>query len=272
MGGSNRQDDACGFWAGAKVLVGSHFCRAAEQHSFHPSIYPSTHHSPPTATNLPRPGITMSISKKTERVSRKTPQSTRAIQKSATTMRTAKRQHLQRTSKCAKLPASTSTSEASAHLEMARARAFQAGILPVAQFLAFSSAHPFNAPWTKPPPIFSERLYAAARKLMPEHVRQQLCPQEQDEQKARGGGKEHNSNTVSIPRGNSGRHGRDDACQSRSYRKSVVDVLFVISLLFLLFVQEWTSTCRHQIRSEFGPRELAHMHAASEVLVYTNKW
>lgn len=80
----------------------------------------------------------------------------------------------------------------SSHLEMARVRAFQAGVLSATQFIEFScarprpllppsNAHQINAPLLKPPPVFFERVYAAVGKPVPEHIREKLRREEEQE-------------------------------------------------------------------------------------------
>lgn len=177
---------------------------------------------------------------------------------------------VQRDSSHAERPRSHGGSSARAyrsdfHLELARARAFQAGILPVGQFVDFSyarhgallptssQANPAKVPSMEPPSAFFERLRAAAGKPGPEHVGEILRGEEVKQPKGEGyerrGGrsrKQTASTAVSLSDGNIGnpgeksdktdrgrreqeqaRHDDEEAedCQSRRYRRLVFSVL-----------------------------------------------
>lgn len=89
----------------------------------------------------------------------------------------------------------SAASNPSSHLEMARVRAFQAGVLPAKQFVDFSGGSPQSlllpnsesdtknaSSLLKPTRVFSERLYAAASKPVPEFVFENLRLEGNEEQ------------------------------------------------------------------------------------------
>lgn len=153
----------------------------------------------------------------------------------------------------------SAASNPSSHLEMARVRAFQAGVLPVKQFVDFSGGSPQSlllpnsesdtknaSSLLKPTRVFSERLYAAAIRLEGNEEQEQSKEQQAQRQRnVEGRTRKIRSSRVPCQEQTITDDEEANDCQSRRHRS------WRLVVFLFLFSHSSLSHCSNLLAAQF---------------------